>query len=106
MSRIAELRKRQKLNQKQLGSIIGVAQNTISNWETGKREPDHESLKKMADFFGVSVDYLLGRDEKKPTPETEDGRDPLEKQLNELLSLSSDEIKRAMIALLEQFQKQ
>lgn len=93
MSRIAELRKRQKLNQKQLGSIIGVAQNTISNWETGKREPDHESLKKMADFFGVSVDCLLGRDEKKPPTKIDEGQ--LDEQLiQRLRSLTAEEQSR------------
>ncbi|MCI8689202.1 MAG: helix-turn-helix transcriptional regulator [Oscillibacter sp.] len=69
MNRIALLRKERKLNQKEFGTIIGVAQNTICNWENENREPDHESLKKMADFFDCSIDYLLGYiDQKTPTP--------------------------------------
>lgn len=60
MNRIASLRKERNLTQKEFGAIIGVAQNTICNWENGKREPDYESLKKMAFFFGCSTDYLLG----------------------------------------------
>lgn len=60
MNRIAMLRKEHKISQKEFGSIIGVAQNTISNWENGNREPDFESLKKMASFFNCSTDYLLG----------------------------------------------
>lgn len=60
MNRIAALRKERKLSQKELGTIIGVAQNTICNWENGKREPDYESLKKLAFFFDCSTDYLLG----------------------------------------------
>ena len=60
MNRIASLRKERNLTQKEFGAIIGVAQNTICNWENGKREPDNESLKKMAFFFGCSTDYLLG----------------------------------------------
>lgn len=60
MNRIAELRKKRNLTQKEFGIIMGVAQNTVCNWETGKREPDYESLKKMAFFFNCSTDYLLG----------------------------------------------
>ncbi len=62
MNRIAELRKQKDISQSKLGEIIGAAQNTICNWETGKRQPDNESLIKMADLFGVSIDYILGRD--------------------------------------------
>lgn len=61
MNRIAELRKEQKLSQKRLGNIIGVAQNTICNWEAGNREPDLDSIKRLANFFRVSLDYLLGK---------------------------------------------
>lgn len=60
MNRIAELRKERNLTQKEFGEIMGVAQNTICNWENGRREPDYEALKKMAFFFDCSVDYLLG----------------------------------------------
>lgn len=105
MNRIAELRKSQKLSQKAFGSIIGVAQNTISNWETEKREPDNESLKKMADYFGVSVDYILGRDEEKPIPKDEDGQCPLEQLFNAFLVQATDETKQALLVLLEQLQK-
>ena len=66
MNRISALRKAQKLSQKALGEIIGVAQNTVCNWENGKRDPDYASLKKLALFFDCSTDYLLGH-EKKPT---------------------------------------
>ena len=51
MNRIALLRKERKLNQKEFGTIIGVAQNTICNWENENREPDHESLKKWRTFL-------------------------------------------------------
>lgn len=61
MNRIAELRKEQKLSQKKLGSIIGVAQNTICNWEAGNREPDLDSIVRLAKSFHVSTDYLLGK---------------------------------------------
>lgn len=60
MNRIAELRKEQNLSQKELGQILGVAQNTICNWENGKREPDYASVEKMIKYFQCTVEYLLG----------------------------------------------
>lgn len=59
-NRIAMLRKEQGINQKELGVKLGVAQTTVSAWETGKNEPDSESLNKMSQLFRVSVGYLLG----------------------------------------------
>ena len=62
-NRIEELRKLKGINQKELGENIGVAQTTISTWERGTRQPDHECLLLLADYFGVSVDYVLGRED-------------------------------------------
>lgn len=66
MSKIRELRKERNLTMKKLGESIGVAESTISLYETGKRQPDNEMLKKIADFFNVSTDYLLGRETPEP----------------------------------------
>ena len=60
--RLSELRKTKNISPKQLSEIFNVAQNTVSQWETGKRDPDTATLKKISDFFDVSVDYLLGND--------------------------------------------
>lgn len=66
--RIRELRKAKKVTMKELGNMIGVAESTMSLYETGKRKPDPETLSRLADYFNVSVDYLLGRDEGQPQP--------------------------------------
>lgn len=50
---------------KELGSHIGVAESTVSLWETGKREIDTEMLVKLATFFNVSTDELIGLEPKK-----------------------------------------
>ena len=73
MLKLRELRKNCGLTMKELGAEIGVAESTISQYETGKRQPDYETLLKLGEFFGVSVDYLLTGDENKkaPTPEGE-----------------------------------
>lgn len=58
--RLKELRIEKKMNQKELADKLGYKQNTISQWENGKRFMDTETLRIVADFFGVSSDYLLG----------------------------------------------
>lgn len=67
MLKIRELRNKQSISQKELAMILGVPSNTFNQWENGKREPDYEMLKRIADFFNVSTDYLIGREEKKET---------------------------------------
>ncbi|MCW1940177.1 helix-turn-helix domain-containing protein [Bacillus anthracis] len=63
--KIAELRKNQKLSQYDLADKLGFSRGKLANYEQGQREPDYDTLKKIADFFEVSTDYLLGRTEKK-----------------------------------------
>lgn len=59
MNKIREARKAKSLTMKALGQIIGVAESTVSMYETGKREPDNETLIKIANVLDVSTDYLL-----------------------------------------------
>ena len=67
MIRIRELRKEKKLSQKDLATQFHVAQNTISGWEKGIRDPDTDTVAALAAFFDVSTDYLLGNtDIRKP----------------------------------------
>ena len=61
--RLRELMKEQGLNQVKLAEKIGVKQNTISAWLLKKKEPCIFSLWLVADYFGVTVDYLIGRSE-------------------------------------------
>ena len=59
--RIRELMKEQNLNQVKLAEKIGVKQNTISAWLLNKKEPSIMSLWLLADYFGVDIDYIVGR---------------------------------------------
>lgn len=61
MKRLRELRKTRKISMKELGRVIGVSEGAVSLYETGKRKPDYETLTALADYFGVSTDYLLER---------------------------------------------
>ncbi|WP_332648798.1 helix-turn-helix domain-containing protein [Lysinibacillus sp. 54212] len=60
-TRLKGLRKYKKLTQQQVAAAIQVKQSTISYYEKDKKQPELQTLEKLADFFGVSIDYLLLR---------------------------------------------
>ncbi len=61
--RLKELRKSKGISQLKLALALNTNQNTISRYETGEREPDINTLIQIADYFNVSIDYLLERTE-------------------------------------------
>lgn len=63
--RLKQLRKDKHLTQVQVAERIGVTASMVSSYETDIRLPSYEVMLRIADIFGVSVDYLLGRQEKR-----------------------------------------
>lgn len=61
--RFRYLRQSKNLAQSQLASLIGVDRTTISSYESNTRQPSLDTLSRIADIFGVSTDYLLGRND-------------------------------------------
>lgn len=59
--RLRTLRESKELTQSELGAFFCVSKQTISNYENGVSAPDQEMLGRLADYFGVTTDYLLGR---------------------------------------------
>jgi len=59
--RLRQLREEKGLLQKDVAKILGITPSAYGYYEQGKREPSMEVLKKLSDFFNVSIDYLLGR---------------------------------------------
>lgn len=59
--KILELRQKRGLTQNMLARKTGIKRAAISHYELGRREPDFETLALLADFFHVSIDFLLGR---------------------------------------------
>ncbi|MBO5462413.1 MAG: helix-turn-helix transcriptional regulator [Clostridia bacterium] len=59
--RLRELRKQQNITQLKLAMDLGLNQNAVSRYETGEREADYKTLILLADYFNVSIDYLLER---------------------------------------------
>ena len=59
--RLKELRKARRITQLKLAMDLNLTQNTVSRYETGEREPGIAELVRIADYFHISVDYLLER---------------------------------------------
>lgn len=70
---LKKLRKDKGITQTQFASQFNISSGTIAMWETGKRMPDTDMLKKIAQFFDVSIDYLL--DNEKSSSENSDELD-------------------------------
>lgn len=123
------LRKLNNISQKELATKLFVTPQAVSKWERGESTPNPDALIKMADIFGVSIDYLLGASAI-PTPASPTDADtglelqaatdteikkaaaqlgrPLDEtdiRLLELLKRATPEQKQAMLELLKQFQK-
>jgi transcriptional regulator with XRE-family HTH domain len=91
--RLKKLRKEKNLYQKELAEHLGVSRPTITQYESGTRKPDNETLGKIADYFNVSIDYLLGRTNERSSadkikkaisddPELQDAWDQISKREN------------------------
>jgi len=63
--RISELRKQAGMSQFQLAKVLDIATSTLGMYETGKREPSLKVMNRIANYFNVTTDYLLGRPDKK-----------------------------------------
>lgn len=79
---ISQLRNDKGLNQRELAIHLGVSNGAIGMWETGKRQPDLETIKKIASFFNVSVDYLLGNTSDSETTSSESPGNGCENSIN------------------------
>ena len=65
--RLKELREKSGISQLKLAMDLNMNQNSISRYENNEREADYETLIKFADYFDVSLDYLLGRTDEMKT---------------------------------------
>lgn len=71
MNRLRDLREDRDLRQIDVSNAIGIDQRTLSNYETGKTNPDSFAIIKLCDFYNVSADYLLGREVQEKTTSDE-----------------------------------
>lgn len=59
--RLKSLRKSRKKTQQDMADLLSIARGSYAQYEIGRRNPDYDTIQKLADFFSVSIDYLLGR---------------------------------------------
>lgn len=72
--RLKMLREKAGVSQQKIADIVGVTQQAVGKWETGKAEPDLATVAKLAEYFNCSTDYLLGKsdDPRPPDPDIKD----------------------------------
>ena len=109
MNRLKELRLLLGWNMKKAAQELGIPYTTYIGYEKGEREPNSEMLIKLADFYGVSIDYLIGKDDTPTRDDNDEMTDVLQllrdrEDLRALLQVSSnntpEQVKR-LIKLME-----
>lgn len=100
---IAALRKEKGLGQKELASLMNLSTGTISNYENGVHSPDLNTLCRLAKYFAVTTDYLLGRTEYRCPPESLEeyftGDYTLHNVVNSILNFDSEQRSLAIMYL-------
>jgi transcriptional regulator with XRE-family HTH domain len=108
--RLKELRKEKKLSQEGLAKVLQLSRATYAQYEIDRRIPEYGTLEKMADYYGVSIDFLVGRSDERTieAPVQEEKVDPDKIIAEKLLSylhqgFTNEEIKKRMDFILDVF---
>ena len=96
-----DLLQKNNLTPYQFSKKAGVPQSSLSDWKCGKSTPKQDKLKKIADYFGVSVDYLMTGEEKEKTPPVGEVLTEGERLLIKLYRSISDDRQPMAIKLME-----
>lgn len=94
--KLKELRKENGLTQTEFARVFNISAGTIGNWESGTRTPDTDMLKRIADFFNTSIDYLLGRDDNRFSFAGSQLKDEEFALIGEVRDLTPEEQKRVL----------
>lgn len=106
MNRIKELRIEKGILQSDLAKRLKMGQATVSNWETGRHEPDQNALLEMSKIFDASIDYILGNSDIKKAPSLEDaGLSAEEAELLKLFRSAPEALQDAALRVLEANQR-
>ncbi|WP_029228402.1 helix-turn-helix domain-containing protein [Caldicellulosiruptor acetigenus] len=96
--RLKELREEKNISRSDLAEILGVSTQTIANYENGHREPNFDTLLKIAEYFDVTVDYLIGNSDFRTREEEFKGRNFYEKyKLDEVIDDLMDSESKAIL---------
>lgn len=105
--RLKALRESNNLTQREFAEKFGISKGTVGMWESGAREPKTlDELQRIADYFHVSVDYLLGRDIEKPIPKDGDGLDETTKCFMDLVDRLTPDQQQLLLAQLQAWTEQ
>ena len=91
LKRLSDLRKEQNVTQTELGKHCGYSHSAVVKWENGQCEPSLEALVKIADYFNVTLDYLLGRTEPAPLTEAQ------KKLFDKIQSLTVEQVQTLLL---------
>ncbi len=95
-----------KLTQKDVADFLGADRSTYAKYETGDSEPNFDTLSRLSDFFGVSIEYLMGRSNTKKAPSYEDaGLSAEEAELLKLFRAAPEALQDAALRVLEANQR-
>lgn len=98
IDRLKELMKEKSVSKQDLTLFLHIGKNSIKYWEDKGNLPDGATLIKIADYFNVSVDYLLGKtNEKQFAPKTEQTVDEIDKEILELTADMTEEEKNSVL---------
>lgn len=102
--RLKELRESKHLKQSDLAKELGIGRTTLSNYELNNREPDFNILKKIANYFNVSTDYLLGNSTKKYLDEVDQLEQEFEELRDKMKNISPSKRKK-ILKMIELFEE-
>lgn len=102
MTRLKQLRNQTKETQADLADFLGITRAAYTNIENGKREPDIETIKKLANHFSVTTDYLLGNEKNPAITNDDEAKIPDEVlELAKIISDLPDDKKNTMLDLID-----
>lgn len=102
--RLRELRSAKGVNQDTAAEACDMSRVALARYETGTRIPRAENVARLADYYGVTVDYLLGRDDSVPIENTP-ADDPLTEQIMAKAKLMNEEERRQLLRIMDAVKK-
>lgn len=104
--RLKELRMSKKLLQRDIADVLNCSTPVYCRYEKGEREPPFDIIKKLADYYDVTVDYILGReDQPAPPHEKAPAGDPLTEQIMAKARLMNEEELRQLLRIMDAVKK-
>lgn len=100
LNKICELLKQQGKKQKDLTDFLGITKNSFTDWKSGRIKSYTKHLPEIAEFLGVSTDYLLGIEKNSPSSE-ENGLSASQRELIALFDSAPPELQAAALAVLK-----